>query len=232
MSGDERQSRGLEVAIGYRFHDTGLLEEAVTHPSAAQEGRSSGPDNQRLEFLGDAVLQLAVSQMLMEGFPELMEGDLSFMRAELVRKDSLADIGEELGLEGALKVGPSLEGAPRVGIRSILADSVEALVGAVFLDGGWEAARSFVLDVVGEPPAPGDGLKGTKSNLQEILQKNFNGDVPRYEVSDCPDGSSEGRFRAVVYHGDRILGTGLGRSKKRAEEAAARQALDNMRSGS
>jgi ribonuclease-3 len=225
----EKRRNGLESVLGYRFRDESLLENAVTHPSAVKEGRSAGPDNQRLEFLGDAVLQLVVSTILMERYPESTEGDLSFIRAEMVRKEYLADIGERLELENLLKVGPSLDGAPRVGIRSILADSVEALVGAIFLDGGWESAVSFVGEVIGDPPEPGEDLKGSKSNLQEIIQKNFAGDVPRYEVSECRENSSEKRFKAVVYHREKVLGAGDGRSKKRAEEAAAESALEALR---
>lgn len=225
MPGVEENRRDLEHRLGYRFRDQGLLEEALTHPSAVKEGRAAGPDNQRLEFLGDAVLQLAVSAMLMERFPEITEGDLSFIRADMVRKDNLADIAESLGLETFLRVGPSLDGAPRVGVRSILADSLEAMVGAVFLDGGYESVSAILEGMIGEPPAPGQDLKGAKSNLQEIIQKNFNGEVPRYEVTENGDPVSERRFRAVVYHRDRMLGAGEGRSKKRAEEAAAEDAL-------
>lgn len=214
--------------MGYSFENHELLAEAVTHPSAVKEGRSSGPDNQRLEYLGDAVLQLAVSHLLMDLYPLAGEGDLSFLRAEMVRRENLADVAAFSGLIDIIKVGPSLESAPRVARRTVAADALEALIGAVYLDGGWEKAFYLVKNLFTVVPEPGQKLKGSKSSLQELIQARFNGEVPRYEVTENESGTGDVRFSARVFHRDHYLGAGTGRSKKRAEEAAAKQALDQF----
>lgn len=215
--------------MGYRFQSQELLSEAMTHPSAVKEGKCSGPDNQRLEYLGDAVLQLAVSHLLMERFPLAGEGDLSFLRAEMVRRENLADVAGVIGLMEMVKVGPSLESAPRVARRTVAADALEALLGAVYLDGGWEKAYKLITELFVDVPEPGQKLKGSKSSLQEFIQARFNGEVPRYEVEESESAAGEHRFSASVYHRDHYLGSGTGRSKKRAEEAAALQALKLIR---
>lgn len=214
--------------MGYSFRDPELLTEAITHPSAVKEGKSRGPDNQRLEYLGDAVLQLAVSHLLMVRYPSAEEGDLSFLRAEMVRRENLADVAGEIGLMEMVKVGPSLESAPRVAGRTVAADALEALLGAVYLDGGWEEAYALVNSMFKEIPEPGQKLKGSKSSLQELIQARFNGEVPRYEVTENMVAAGEMRFTATVYHRDSYLGDGTGRSKKRAEEAAALKALEQF----
>lgn len=214
--------------MGYSFRDPELLTEAITHPSAVKEGKSRGPDNQRLEYLGDAVLQLAVSHLLMVRYPSAEEGDLSFLRAEMVRRENLADVAGEIGLMEMVKVGPSLESAPRVAGRTVAADALEALLGAVYLDGGWEEAYALVNSMFKEIPEPGQKLKGSKSSLQELIQARFNGEVPRYEVIENMVAAGEMRFTATVYHRDNYLGDGTGRSKKRAEEAAALKALEQF----
>jgi ribonuclease III len=210
------------------FGSEELLLEALTHPSAVKEGRSHGPDNQRLEYLGDAVLQLAVSHMLLLKFPDSGEGDLSFMRAEMVRRENLAEVAGEAGIPDLVIVGPSLGSAPSVARDTVAADALEALLGAVYLDGGWGRAVELVEEIFTQIPEPGQALKGSKSALQEIIQGRFNGDVPQYEISEDTNGSSDTRFSAKVYHRGRYLGSGTGRSKKRAEEAAALKALEEM----
>jgi ribonuclease-3 len=215
--------------MGYRFQMEPLLLEAMTHPSAVKEGRCAGPDNQRLEYLGDAVLQLAVSHLLMQRYPLAGEGDLSFLRADMVRKENLADVAGEIGLMEMVQVGASLESAPRVASRTVAADALEALIGAVYLDGGWDHALELVTCLFKEIPEPGQRLKGSKSSLQELIQARFNGEVPRYEVTENESAAGERRFLARVYHGEHFLGGGSGRTKKRAEEAAAQKALDLFR---
>lgn len=215
--------------LGYRFRDDKLLAEALTHPSAVKEGRCHGPDNQRLEYLGDAVLQLAISHLLMVRYPLAGEGDLSFLRAEMVRRKNLADVAGRMGLMAMVQVGPSIESAPRVARRTVAADALEALLGAVYLDGGWDHAYDLVTTLFTEIPEPGELLKGSKSTLQELIQGRFNGEVPRYEVTEKRSESGDDRFLAKVYHGDHYLGSGTGRSKKRAEEAAALVALEQFR---
>lgn len=227
---DNREPNALEAVgrMGYNFQREELLAEAVTHPSAVKEGRSKGPDNQRLEYLGDAVLQLAVSHLLMELYPLAEEGDLSFLRAEMVRRENLADVAGESGLMEIIRVGQSLEAAPRVARRTVAADALEALIGAVYLDGGWDQAFTLVKELFTEVPEPGQKLKGSKSSLQELLQARFNGEVPRYEVTENDSAPGEMRFSAKVYHRQHYLGAGIGRSKKRAEEAAAEIALEQL----
>ena len=221
----------LKVAerMGYRFKSNKLLAEALTHPSAVKEGKCTNPDNQRLEYLGDAVLQLAVSHLLMMRYPLAEEGDLSFLRAEMVRRENLADVAGEIGLMEMVYVGPSLESAPRVARRTVGADALEALIGAVYLDGGWDPAYELVLTLFTEVPEPGQQLKGSKSSLQELIQARFNGEVPRYEVDENDSATGDTRFSAKVFHRDHYLGSGTGRNKKRAEEAAALKALELFR---
>ena len=228
---DKTVSSALTVSerTGYSFQSEELLTEAMTHPSAVKEGRSSGPDNQRLEYLGDAVLQLAVSHLLMMRYPLAGEGDLSFLRAEMVRRENLADVANQILLMEIVQVGPSLESAPRVAQRTVAADALEALIGAVYLDGGWEDAYELVTTLFTEVPEPGEQLKGSKSSLQELIQARFNGEIPRYEVTENNLATGDVRFSAKVYHRDHFLGSGIGRSKKRAEEAAASIALKEFR---
>ena len=218
----------LETSLGYRFKDEKLLREALTHTSAVKEGKSRGPDNQRLEFLGDAVIQLIVSQMLMVKFPEKDEGSLSFMRADVVRKENLAELAHGIELLGHVVVGSSLESAEPVAFESVAADALEAILGAVFMDGGWQAARDVTGRIFVRLPEPDENLKGFKSALQEIIQGRFNGEVPSYVVEENLKAGSNERFMARVYHGERLLGSGSGRSKKKAEESAASEAVDTL----
>lgn len=228
---DKKEISVQKVAerMGYRFKNDDLLLEAMTHPSAVKENRCPSPDNQRLEYLGDAVLQLAISHLLMKLYPLAEEGDLSFLRAEMVRREHLADVAGEAGLMEIVQVGPSIESAPRVARRTVAADALEALIGAVYLDGGWDNANELVKTVFKEVPEPGQQLKGSKSSLQELIQARFNGEIPMYEVVENDLATGEMRFSAKVYHKDRYLGSGTGRSKKRAEEAAAIIALEQFK---
>jgi len=219
---------GLEASLRYHFRDQKLLIEALTHPSAVKEGKSEGPDNQRLEFLGDAVIQLVVSHMLMIKFPGGDEGSLSFMRADVVRKENLAELAHGIDLLEHVVIGSSLESAEAVAFESVAADALEAVLGAVFLDGGWQAARDVTGRIFIRLPEPDENLKGYKSALQESIQGRFNGEVPIYIVEENLQGGSEERFRARVYHGNRLLGSGSGRSKKKAEESAACEAVEKM----
>ena len=229
MDKADQALRTIKEKLGYSFRDSSLLEEALTHPSAVKEGRSNGPDNQRLEYLGDAVLQLAVSQLLIERFPEAGEGDLSFLRAELVRRENLAELALGMDLLSLVSVGPSLESAPLVARETVAADAFEALAGALFLDGSWVESKDVLVPLFKKLPEPGEQLKGAKSALQETIQGRFSGDVPHYEVNEVQGQKGEERFFARVFHQDRFLGEGKGRSKKRAEEAAASSALQSIK---
>ena len=228
-----RRTRANTSQIGerveYSFKNEALLAQAITHPSAVKEGKCAGPDNQRLEYLGDAVLQLAVSHLLMMRYPLAGEGDLSFLRAEMVKKENLADVAGNMGLMEIVLVGSSLEAAPMVARRTVAADALEALIGAVYLDGGWENAYEVVTSLFSVVPQPGQRLKSPKSSLQEIIQARFQGEIPRYEVTENDSATGDLRFSARVYHREHYLGSGMGRTKKRAEEAAALKALEQFR---
>lgn len=203
------------------------LEEALTHPSYANE-RRSGRHNQRLEFLGDAVLGFCVSELLVARYPEADEGTLTRLRAQLVNAEALASWARKNGLPRVLRLG---RGADASGLRSstnVLSDAVEALLAAVYLDAGLDAARRLCERIVeSELPLEDQvGARDPKSELQERLQA-LGGGAPVYELVDAGGPAHERWFRVSVRQGDRLLGEGLGRSKRAAERAAAAEALES-----
>jgi ribonuclease-3 len=207
------------------------LAEALTHPSFSNEQRPGRRiDNQRLEFLGDAVLGLCVSEILMARFPAAREGELSLMRASLVNTDALAAWARSVRVGAALRLGRGADSAGERDQKNVLADAVEAIVGAVYLDCGIDVARSLSAAIVAEPLgrlASGPPLgRDPKSELQERVQA-AGGPSPRYRIigTEGPDHSR--RFIAVVEVGAEVFGTGGGRSKKLAEQEAARAALQS-----
>ena len=216
----------LERAIGHQFADIALLDLAMTHPSYALQHKCR--DNQRLEFLGDAVLETCVSRVLYHKFPKLKEGQLTRRRAALVCEANLAQAAKKLGLGSFLKLD---RGEEVVGGRenpSILADTMEAVIAAVYLDAGMEEAAKLVDLAMGDyEPAVGSD-RDAKSALHEYLQA-LGEDTPRYEIIG-EEGPPHARvFTARVLRADGSeLGTGKGARKQRAEEAAARMALDSL----
>lgn len=208
------------------------LEEALTHASFANEQRASGAiDNQRLELLGDAVLGLCVIEDLMERFPEAREGELSLIRASLVNADALASWARAVGLGQALRVGRGADAAGERRQTNVLADATEALVAAVYLDRGLAAARALSRRIIEGPMErlQGGGRFGRdpKSQLQERIQAR-GGPSPRYRIVAVEGPDHGRRFTAVAEADGEILGQGQGRSKKLAEQAAARAALDAL----
>lgn len=207
-----------------------MLELAVTHRSwcAEHPGHDS---NERLEFLGDAVLGLAVTHHLYADHPDRPEGDLARMRASVVSATALAAVAADVDLGDALRLGRGEQGAGGRAKESILSDALEAVLGAVYLDGGWDAARRVVAELVmHRVVTPDGGLEADdhKTRLQELAVTRFAGDVPSYELeASGPDHDKE--FRAAVRISGRIWGHGSGSSKKRAEQAAAREALAALR---
>jgi ribonuclease-3 len=206
-----------------------LLEEALTHRSFANErrGRSSRlRDNQRLEFLGDAVLGLCVSELLMAAFPDADEGQLSRMRSNLVNAELLAEYGRSIELSPALQLGKGALASGDHQQSNVLADAVEALVGAVYLDRGLEGARELVQRVVREGLRNATELRGAdpKSALQEQVQAR-RGPVPIYRLVSAEGPEQDRWFEVEVCSGEQVLGRGRGRSKKLAELAAAKNAL-------
>ncbi|MGH9151022.1 MAG: ribonuclease III [Acidimicrobiales bacterium] len=214
----------LADRLGWRFSDPSLLERAMAHRSWCAEvaGEES---NERLEFLGDAVLGLVVTDHIFRAYPDLPEGELAKVRASVVNSALLAEVAAELGIGGFLCLGKGEDASGGREKPSILADAMEAVIGAVYLDGGWDAAARLVLSLLGERVAEasaGPGGQDYKTRLQELAARTFDR-LPRYLVSDDgPDHAK--RFYATVLVGGRERGRGEGRSKKQAEQAAARMA--------
>jgi len=205
--------------------DAPHLDEALTHPSFANEQRSAR-HNQRLEFLGDSVLGFCVSELLCARFPEADEGALTRMRAQLVNAEALAAWARKEQLAHVLRLG---RGAGSAGLRestNVLADAVEALIAAVYLDVGLEAARAACARIVEAELAAleRDGTRDPKSELQERLQS-VGGEAPTYELLETGGPAHERWFKVGVRHGTRRLAEGAGRSKRAAERAAASEAL-------
>ena len=223
----------LSARLDYSFRDTALLERAVTHPSFLQDHPTATESNQRLEFLGDAVLQILIAEDLYGLFPTEAEGLLSRRRALLVNRSFLAGLAREIGLAECLLLGASEESTGGRTRLSALGDAFEALVGAVYLDSDLEHARHVVRKIYGPLSARLDPLEANdnpKGRLQEIVQPLHGNDALRYEVTGT-DGADHARaFEVAVFLLDRKLGTGRGTSKKLAEEAAARAALDTLKS--
>ena len=211
----------FETVLGYAFHRPELLQCALTHSSYANEHRDR-PHNERLEFLGDAVLELSASAWLYRQYPREPEGNLSRRRAALVCEASLANCARRLKLGDRLCLG---KGEDKGGGRekdSLLADAMEALIGAIFLDGGFEVARNFVERQLLEP-APEQGVPvDYKTKLQEYLQQE--GEISiRYRLKD--ESAEKELFCAEVLVEGRVMGCGYGHSKKAAEQHAAHEAL-------
>jgi ribonuclease-3 len=215
-------------ALGLR-PDSPFLEQALTHPSYRNE-RDGYSDNQRLEFLGDAVLGFCVSDLLCERFPEADEGELTRMRAALVNAEALAEWAREHDLADALLLGRGAA-ANRLGqSTNVLADAVEALLAAAYLAGGMEKARLACREVVGRRlDAMTAGVSADpKSELQERLQARGT-EPPQYEVIDSGGPAHDPWFRVCVRVGGRVVAEGQGRSKRSAERAAAAEALGTGR---
>ncbi len=215
---------GFQEALGHTFADEELFLRAVTHRSHLAE-HAGGPSNERLEFLGDAVLQLCVTDHLYEHHPDLAEGELAKIRAAVVAEAPLARFAAEFGLGEVMLLGRGEEMTGGREKPSILADALEAVLGAVYLDAGFTTAKSVVLAhwaALIEERAGAPGARDYKTRLQERLAKE--GLQPRYRIDESgPDHAK--RFEAVVAAGDRELGRGSGTSKKRAQQEAARAAM-------
>jgi ribonuclease-3 len=221
----------FQVRLGYEFRDLKLLRVALTHPSIAHEQNSRTEHNQRLEFLGDAVLQLVLTRELYERFPAFDEGPLTKARAKLVNRRTLAIRGRAimLGEHLILSRGEEVHGGRDR--SSALADAFESVIGAIFLDGGYEAARSFILrefeggfDELGGIPT----LENPKGELQEMLQAR-SPDAPKYHVVSATGPDHDRVFECTVHHGGLELARGSGKSKKAAESEAALNALQKLR---
>ena len=212
----------LEVRLGYRFKQPTLLSTALTHPTFVHENpQLVVDDNQRLEFLGDAVIGLVVGDLLMDHFPDGREGDLTRIRAALVSEKSLAALARQLGLGDFLRMGrgEALSGGQEK--PSILADAMEALMAAIYIDGGFQSAYAVIAEAF--VPLLSDVGGDPKSRLQELTQKT-SGPLPVYRVLNEAGPDHEKVFTVEVRVGE-ICVTASGKSKKKAEKGAARKAL-------
>jgi ribonuclease-3 len=218
----------LQSRIRYRFRDPALLELALTHPSCLQDTPPAAASNQRLEFLGDSVLQLILTEALFSLFPNDREGDLTKRRAILGKGEFLARLAREIGLDGCLSLGAGEESAGGRKRDAALEDAFEAVIGAVKLDGGIESARSAVLGIYGDLAdrlAASESGANPKGRLQEIVQPIHGNQAVRYELL-ATEGADHARlYEVAVYLLERRIGSGRGPSKKVAEEEAARAAL-------
>ena len=229
-----QQFTAFESRLGYRFRDRGLLEHALTHRSKAHEDPSGGVvDNESLEFLGDAVLGLVVSEALFRAFPSYSEGQKSKIKANLVSTASLADLAGRLGLGDYMILG---RGEEKTGGRlkpALLADTCEALIAAIFLDGGLDAARHFLMrELAGgieDARQPDYFGRDYKSRLQERLQS-LGRPLPTYRVSAEVGPDHRKVFHVEVAVGDDVIAQGMGRTKKEAEQEGARLAWEMLES--
>lgn len=221
----------LQQRLGHTFRDENLLRLAFTHPSVAHDANAPLPHNQRLEFLGDSVLGLILSRALYEKFPDADEGALTKSRAKLVNATSLAAHGRTLGLGAHLILSRGEENTGGRERTSALTDAFEALLGAIFMDGGFDAAREFVLrefaTEIRELDLPA-GIDNPKGELQERLQAK-SPVAPEYEFIAASGPDHERVFECAVKHAGAELARGMGKSKKAAESAAALAALEKLR---
>ncbi len=224
------QRRKLDLAqdiLGYRFKNETYILSAITHPSAV-EGKPVKYSYERLEFLGDSILGALVADAAFHRFPEIDEGGLTRIKVSLVSGQSLSRVADDLGFADFIIFGQSERGTGRRGLHSALENVYEAVVAALFLDGGLESAKAFVadtlleymdLDMASEPENP-------KSMLQERLQED--GITPTYKLIETQGPPHDRTFITQVYAGPKALGSGVGRTKKESESQAARSALDQM----
>jgi ribonuclease-3 len=216
-----RNTAGFEERIGYRFNDPALLEQALTHISALTGARNRAGSYQRLEFLGDHVLGLVISDMLFRAFAKADEGEMSRRLADLVRKEACADVARAIDLGDAIRLGASEANAGGRGRTAILADVCEALIGAVFVDGGYPAASALIERLWSERMrTPARPLRDSKTVLQEWAQARGL-PTPAYREVERKGPDHDPEFRVTVELPHLAPAEGLGRSKRAAEQAAA-----------
>jgi ribonuclease-3 len=222
---DARDARGrLEASLGHRFKNPDLLIEALTHRSAAG---GSVPSNERLEFLGDRVLGLAIAQMLIARFPDAEEGEMSRRLTALVRREALAEVADRIDLASHVIFGPSDAKTGREN-AGLLADACEAVIGALFLDGGLAAAQSFIDSAWAAMVSDGEGAeRDAKTRLQEWAQGRGR-PLPRYVVVHREGPAHAPQFVVMVHVDGDLKATGEGTSKRAAEQAAAEALLERL----
>lgn len=221
--------KNLEARLGYQFKNTALLNRALTHKSFANELKQNTEHNEKLEFLGDAVLDLVVGEFLFERFPEDTEGGLSKKRASIVNEEVLSELALDMELNKLMQLGKgeTLTGGalkPR-----LIASSLEAIVGAMYLDGGFDAAKGFIRrefsTLTDKVCGSEDFEKDYKTRLQELVQKSLK-ETPKYEVLAEEGPPHDREFLVCVKVKEDVWAQGRGRSKKNAEQSAAKNALE------
>lgn len=221
----------LEKKIGYCFQDKEKLKLAMTHSSFANEKMTGRYEsNERLEFLGDAVLELVSSQFLFKKYPDKPEGELTKLRASMVCEQALALCARDIALGKYLFLG---KGENLTGGRerpSVTSDALEALIGAIYMDGGFEAAKTFIENYVLNDIESKQLFYDSKTNLQQVVQQNYPEDELVYRLVEESGPDHNKTFEVEVYIGERMFGFGKGHSKKNAEQEAAYQALLKLKS--
>ncbi len=220
----------LQKQIGVKFKDLSLYEQAFTHRSYINEHSDATGHNERLEFLGDAVVELLVTQFLYNKFPEKPEGELTNLRAALVRRNTLSEVGKELGFEEYLRMSKGEERNDGKAKSMIISNAAEAFVGALFLDLGLSAVEKFVNKFLLprlEDIVAGESHIDAKSKFQEIIQER-QGSTPYYKTEDVSGPDHDRIFVVGVYVDDKLITKGEGKSKREAETNAASAALKTL----
>lgn len=219
----------LEKAIGYRFQNISLLQNALTHSSYANERWHDGLlSNERLEFLGDSILGMTVANHLYRNFPDRPEGELTRMRADMVCETTLAAVANRIGLGRHLLLGHGEEQGGGRKRASILADAVESIIAACYLDGGFESAAQFIRTfILCDVPVKQLHNVDYKTTLQELVQRKKD-QILVYALTSESGPDHDKQFRVAVSLNGKTVGEGIGRSKKKAEQEAARMAIEKL----
>lgn len=218
----------FQSMIGYQFSDSQLLTKALTHSSYANEHRMSKfENNERLEFLGDAVLEIVTSDFLYRKYEDMLEGELTKFRASIVCEPTLANFSKEIDLGDFLRLGKGEDNSGGRFRSSVLSDAVEALIGAIYLDGGIDEARIFIESTLLKNVEQRKLFVDSKTHLQELIQKNSDMTITYEVVAERgPDHSK--LFEVTANHNKKVIGHGFGRSKKSAEQEAAFDAIKEI----
>ncbi len=221
--------KSLEEKLGYTFRDQSLLENALTHSSCANESKGRLQSNERLEFLGDSILGMVVAEHLYRNHPDLPEGELTRTRAALVCEESLVEVARDLGLGDYLKLGKGEEAGGGRTRPSIRADAVEAVLAAVYLDGGIGSARKIIQKYILSREIEGlNATRDYKTALQELVQRE-SGQVLKYQLTGSEGPDHDKRFFVEVQLNGSPVGSGQGHSKKEAEQMAAKAAIAKLK---
>lgn len=219
----------IQRIIGYRFNNISLLNMAMTHSSYANDNKMSKTNsNERLEFLGDAVLELVSSEFLFNSYPNKAEGELTKIRASLVSENPLASVAKKIGINECIMLGKGEEITGGRKRASITSDAVEALIGAIYLDGGMEPASKFVIKFIMNDIDEKRRFYDSKSILQEMVQKYKIGELS-YEIISDMGPAHDKIYEAVCKIDEKIVGSGKGKTKKAAQQQAACVAIDKLK---